>query len=106
MDHCLRLGTTGCQVELAHRQAEHTVDPVKRVVNAVGVLKYGLDLLAEQRVVAARQASDVTTAIHDAAAGWLGEPEDHPGECRLAGAGLANQGYDRRLIAREGQTDS
>src|SRR6185437_65996 len=82
------------QSELPDRRPEDPIDPVKRIENAVGVLKDDLNLAPILSEFLAAEVVDVLATIGDAPAGWPLQTEDDPGDRALAASALADQADD------------
>src|SRR6202011_6385208 len=78
-----RRGTRGGKPEAAQRRRKHMVDPIERVVDAVGVLEHRLHVVAKGAPAVAVEPAQIGAAIADGTAGWLDEAQQQAGGGRL-----------------------
>src|ERR1041384_2529336 len=98
--------TGDASTEAAHGHRQHMIDAIERVVDAVGVLKHGLHIAAEDATSVAPEAAQILAAVTHHAFGRLNEAEQEARQRRLARAAFADDRNDRWTLGinRQGQT--
>jgi len=83
-DQLARLRARRGKVKTAHRRRKHVIDPIKGVVDAVGVLKHRLHITAEGESLAARQLAQIAAPVPDRTAAGLGQAKEQTSKGGLA----------------------
>src|SRR5271166_1227741 len=78
-DQLPRLRARAGQSEAAQRRRKDVIDPIERVVYAIGVLKHGLNIVAECAPTVPVEPAQIGAPVADLAAAGLGEAEQQAG---------------------------
>ena len=99
MRRCARTG----EAEAAQRCRKQVIDPIERIIDAVGVLEHRLDIVAKGPSPVPIEGAQIGATVADLAAAGLGEAEQQAGERGLARATFPHYGDDRRLLGIDRQ---